>query len=247
MSDAVSARAACAKRLLCAIDTVDLDAAVAVARSLSGIVGGVKLGLEFCTAHGPAGIRAVTECGLPLFLDLKFHDIPNTVAGAVRGALAVQPFMLTVHVAGGTAMLRAAMAAAFRVADQTGGPRPQVIGITILTSFDDVDVDEVGMRGPLGDQVRRLAEVAQSAGLDGVVVSAHEIAALRAQCGEDFTLVVPGIRPAWSSADDQKRIVTPAEAIRRGADYLVVGRPILRADDPAAAARRIVEDMASAV
>ena len=141
--------------------------------------------------------------------------------------------------------MRAAMAASFRLADRNGANRPLVVGITVLTSFDDVDVDAVGMKGPLADQVRRLADLARDNGLDGVVASAHEIADLRTQCGADFTLVIPGIRPAWSSADDQKRIVTPAEAIRRGADYLVVGRPITRADDPAAAARRIIGEMVS--
>ncbi|MFQ5783204.1 MAG: orotidine-5'-phosphate decarboxylase [Alphaproteobacteria bacterium] len=235
-----------AKRLLCAIDTVDLDGAVSIARSLPGVVGGVKLGLEFCTAHGPAGVAAVTESGLPLFLDLKFYDIPNTVAGAIRASAAFNPFMITVHVAGGPAMLRAAMAASFRVGEGNGGRRPLVVGITVLTSFDDDDVAAVGMRGPLPDQVRRLAGLAQENGLDGVVASAYEITDLRAQCGEDFKLVVPGIRPAWSSADDQKRIVTPADAMRRGADYLVIGRPITRSDDPPAAARRILEDVAGA-
>ncbi len=152
--------------------------------------------------------------------------------------------MLTVHVAGGAAMLRAAVAAAFRVGEHHGR-RPLVVGITVLTSFDDDDVEAVGMRGPLAEQVRRLADLAQSSGLDGVVASAYEIADLRRQCGDDFTLVVPGIRPAWSSPDDQKRVVTPAEAVRRGADYLVVGRPITRSDDPPAAARRIIDEMAS--
>ena len=235
-----------ASQLLCAIDTTDLDAAVSVATSLKGLVGGVKLGLEFFTANGPGGVAAVAESGLPLFLDLKFYDIPNTVAGAIRGSVGLNPFMITVHVGGGPAMLRAAMAASFRVAAQVDGQRPLVIGVTVLTSFDEDDVAQVGMQGPLPDQVRRLAELAQDSGLDGVVCSAHEIADLRRQCGDDFKLVVPGIRPAWSSADDQKRIVTPQEALRRGADYLVVGRPIVRSDDPPAAARRILDEMAGA-
>ena len=231
------------KRLLCAIDTVDLDAALSLARSLGDVVGGVKLGLEFFTAQGPGGVAAVAECGLPIFLDLKYHDIPNTVAGAVRGTAPIVPFMMTVHVAGGAAMLRAAMAASFRLAD-AHDRRPRVGGITALPSVDDADADAVGMRGPVTDQVRRLADLARASGLDGLVASAHDIGELRRQCGADFALVVPGIRPAWSSADDQKRIVTPAEAVRRGADYLVVGRPITRSDDPPAAARRIVDEMA---
>ncbi len=235
-----------ASRLLCAIDTTELDTAVSVAKSLKGLAGGVKLGLEFFTANGPEGVAAVAESGLPLFLDLKYYDIPNTVAGAIRGSVGLKPFMITVHVSGGAAMLRAAMAASFRVAAQNGGQRPLVVGITVLTSFDEDDVASVGMQGPLPDQVRRLAELAQSNGLDGVVCSAHEIADLRRQCGDDFRLVVPGIRPAWSSADDQKRIVTPQEALHRGADYLVVGRPIMRAQDPPAAARRILDEMAGA-
>lgn len=232
-----------ANRLLCAIDTVEFDTAVGLAKSLKDIVGGVKLGLEFCAAHGPDGIAAVAESGLPLFLDLKFYDIPNTVAGAIRASAVFNPFMMTVHVAGGPAMLRAAMAASIRVGDQNGGRRPLVVGITVLTSFDEDDIDAVGMKAPLADQVRRLADLAQENGLDGVVASAQEIVDLRAHCGDDFVLVVPGIRPAWSSANDQKRIVTPADAVRRGADYLVVGRPITRSDDPPAAARRIVDDV----
>ncbi len=240
MTDADSA-----KRLICAIDTAELDTAVSLAASLVDVVGAIKLGLEFYTAHGPAGVTDVSRCGLPIFLDLKYYDIPNTGAGAIRGSAALNPFMMTVHVAGGPAMMRAAMAASFRLADRNGANRPLVIGITVLTSFDDGDVVAVGMKGPLADQVRRLADLALDNGLDGVVASAHEIADLRTQCGAEFTLVVPGIRPAWSSADDQKRIVTPAEAIRRGADYLVVGRPITRADDPAAAARRVIGEMVS--
>ncbi|MFP6741542.1 MAG: orotidine-5'-phosphate decarboxylase [Alphaproteobacteria bacterium] len=235
-----------AQRLLCAIDTVDLDSAVATANSLVGVVGGAKLGLEFFTAHGPAGVAKVAECGLPIFLDLKYYDIPNTVAGAIRGVAGINPHMLTVHVSGGSAMLRAAMAASFRLASQNDGKRPLVIGVTVLTSFDEDDVATVGMRPPLADQVLRLAELAQTTGLDGVVCSAHEISEIRDRFGDELKLVVPGIRPAWSSADDQKRIVTPAEALRQGADYLVIGRPITKADDPVAAAGRIIDEMSGA-
>jgi orotidine-5'-phosphate decarboxylase len=233
-----------AERLLCAIDTIDLDSAVTTAESLKGLVGGIKLGLEFFSAHGPAGVTAIAACGLPIFLDLKFFDIPNTVAGAIRGTSGLNPFMLTVHIGGGDAMLRAAMAASSRLASQNDGRRPLVIGISVLTSFDEADIEAVGVRPTLSEQVNRLAAMALANGLDGVVCSAHEIADLRNSFGDELKLVVPGIRPAWSSADDQKRIVTPAEALRLGADYLVIGRPITRAEDPPAAARRILDEMA---
>ena len=231
------------EKLICAIDTVDLDAAVVTAASLQGLVGGIKLGLEFFTAHGPAGVKAVSASGLPIILDLKYFDIPNTVAAAIRGTAGLNPYMLTVHVGGGPAMLRAAMAASYRLASQNDGKRPMVIGITVLTSFDDEDIKAVGIRPTLDDQVHRLAELALANSLDGVVCSAHEIADLRASFGDELKLVAPGIRPAWSSADDQKRIVTPAEALRLGADYLVIGRPIFHADDPPAAAMRILDEM----
>ena len=234
-----------ARQIICAIDTGDLDQATALSNALKGRVGAVKLGLEFFCAAGPAGVSAVADSGLPIFLDLKFLDIPNTVAGAVRTACAWNPFMMTVHASGGAAMMRAATAAALRGADSNGGARPLLVGVTVLTSFDDGDLAETGAQGPLGDQVKRLAALAQDSGLDGVVASAHEVAMLRAQCGPEFTLVVPGIRPGWASADDQKRIVTPADALAHGADYLVIGRPITRSDDPAGAAARIASEMAA--
>lgn len=233
-----------AERILCALDTVDLEHAVATAASLRGLVGGVKLGPAFFTAHGPAGVTAVAACGLPIFLDLKFFDIPNIVAGAIRGTAGLNLFMLTVHISGGPAMLRAAMAASYRLASQHDGKRPLIIGVSVLTSFDEADIEAVGVRPSLADQVHRLAELAMANSLDGVVCSAHEIADLRRSFGDELKLVVPGIRPAWSPANDQKRIVTPAEGLRLGADYMVIGRPIHRAEDPPAAARRILDEMA---
>ena len=229
-----------ADRLLVALDTTDA-AAAGLAKSLKGIAGGAKLGHEFFTANGPAGIARVAAEGLPAFLDLKFHDIPNTVAGAVKAALALKPFMLNVHASGGAAMMRAAAQAAAR----PGSHRPLIVAVTVLTSLDDDDLRAVGMRPPIVDQAVRLAKLAQACGLDGVVCSAKEAMAIRGACGRAFRLVVPGIRPAWAASDDQKRIVTPREAIALGADYLVVGRPITEARDPAAAARRIVAEIAS--
>jgi orotidine-5'-phosphate decarboxylase len=233
-----------AERIICALDTDDIDEATGLAERLKGRVGAVKLGLEFFTAHGSSGVSRVAESGMPIFLDLKFSDIPNTVAGAMRGAARCAPAMLTIHVTGGPAMMRAAAAAGLRIADAAGGVRPKILGVTVLTSFDEDDVAAVGMQGPLHDQVLRLAKLAAQCGLDGVVASAHEVSSLRAHCGPDFTLVVPGIRPGWASSDDQKRIVTPSEAVRLGADYLVIGRPITRSDDPAGAAERIGQEMA---
>ncbi len=228
------------RRIYCALDTTDLGRATALAGALADKVGGVKLGLEFFGANGPAGVARVSETGLPIFLDLKFHDIPNSVAGAVRAMLPLGPAMLTVHASGGGAMLRAAMDAAA----EAGEARPRILAVTVLTSLDDGDLEAVGQQSPAGEQVRRLAALARNSGVDGAVCSPREVAALRAECGPDFLLVVPGIRPAWAASGDQKRVMGPAEAVAAGADYLVIGRPITEADDPADAARRIVEEMA---
>jgi len=233
-------RSQAAARLLCAVDTTDLTQAKGLAQRLDGHVGGLKLGLEFFCAHGPSGVRDVVGQKHGLFLDLKLHDIPNTVAGGLQGAALMKPFLTTIHASGGAAMMRAAM----ETVESFGSQRPKVVAVTMLTSMDDTDLQSVGMHTPVSDQVMRLAELAQANGVDGVVCSAHEAERLRKQCGDDFLLVVPGVRPSWASSDDQKRIMTPGEAVSAGASYLVVGRPITRADDPALAADRIVEDMA---
>ncbi|GIK98498.1 MAG: orotidine 5'-phosphate decarboxylase [Alphaproteobacteria bacterium] len=236
MSSAVS-------RVFVALDTTSVADAVDRARAMRGAVAGVKLGLEFFSANGPAGVRQVVAEGLPLFLDLKFHDIPNTVAGAVRAVTPLGPFMLNVHAAGGAAMMRAALDASADTAAKVGVRRPRLIAVTVLTSLGDDDLAAIGQQGPAFDQVRRLAALAQEAGLDGVVCSPQEIEPLRRDCGSDFVLVTPGIRPAGAAAGDQKRVMTPAEAVRRGAHYLVIGRPITAAEDPAAAARAIAADI----
>ena len=224
-------------RIFVALDTTDLDRALALGRGLKGFIGGVKVGKEFFTALGPAGVGALGELGLPVFLDLKFHDIPATVAGAVRAALALKPFIINVHASGGAEMMQAAVEAA------DGPDRPLMVAVTVLTSLADEDLAATGVAGDAAAQVLRLAQLAKRSGLDGVVCSAREAEALRAALGDDFKLVVPGIRPQWAAADDQKRIVTPAEAVAKGADYLVIGRPITAADDPADAARRIAAEL----
>ncbi|MDD9877047.1 MAG: orotidine-5'-phosphate decarboxylase [Magnetovibrio sp.] len=230
-------------RILAALDTTDVGTAAGWATALQGRVGGIKLGKEFFTANGPDGVRRVTQGtggGQPLFLDLKFHDIPNTVAGAIGSALKVKPFMLNVHASGGRAMMEAAAAAVA----EAGTERPILLGVTVITSLGDGDLADMGINGTAEQQVIRLAQLAQAAGLDGVVCSAKEITAIREACGPAFKLVTPGIRPAWASSDDQKRIVTPADAVAMGADYLVIGRPITGADDPAEAAARIGAELA---
>ncbi len=229
-------------RVFVALDPADVERAVSLAASLAGLVGGIKLGKAFFTANGPQGVRRAAAAGLPVFLDLKFHDIPATVADAVRAALSLAPVMLTVHASGGAAMMRAAADAA----EEAGTNRPLVLGVTVLTSLGAEDLAATGLAGPVSDQVIRLARLAQASGLDGVVCSAREVAALRAECGATFKLVVPGIRPAGAGADDQKRTATPAQAIAAGADYLVVGRPITGAGDPAQAARAIIDEIEAA-
>jgi orotidine-5'-phosphate decarboxylase len=222
--------------LFVAIDTPDRTRATALIAAVAPYAGGIKLGLEFFVAAGPEGVRAVLPPGVPLFLDLKLHDIPNTVAGAVRSALAVSPTFLTIHASGGRAMMQAA-------AEAVRGSGCRLLAVTVLTSLDDDDLGSVGQQTPSLDQVRRLAVLAKSAGLSGIVCSPAEVAAARAEVGADFTLMVPGIRPAWAEAQDQKRIMTPGEALAAGADHIVVGRPITGAPEPADAARRIVAEI----
>jgi|SRR5579859_4952510 orotidine-5'-phosphate decarboxylase len=228
--------------LLCAIDTADLARAKGLAASLAGVVGGIKLGLEFFAAHGPVGVRQVIDARTPLFLDLKLHDIPNTVAGAVRAAAVLEPLLLTIHTAGGPGMMEAARNAADVSASQ-GKRRVKLLGVTVLTSLDDGDLAAVGQQGPVGEQVQRLAVLARDSGLDGVVCAPLEVAALRELCGPDFLLVVPGIRPTGAELGDQKRVMGPRAAIQAGADYLVVGRPITETPHPGAAAQAILDEL----
>lgn len=214
-----------------AVDTPDVAAARALLAAVAPYVGGVKLGLEFFCAHGPAGIAAVMAGqALPLFLDLKLHDIPNTVAGAVKSLAPLAPSILTVHAAGGNAMLAAARAAA--------PSSTRVVAVTVLTSLDDADLLGAGVPDGTATQAVRLARLARAAGLDGIVCSPHEVAAVKAQW-DGGLFVVPGVRPAGSDVGDQKRVMTPAEARAAGAGVLVVGRPITAAPDPAAAAAAI--------
>lgn len=230
--------------LICAIDTPDIEAAENLIQQVKDHVGLIKLGLEFFTIHGPQGVARVTQNGaVPFFLDLKFHDIPNTVAGAVRSALAMKPAMLTLHACGGGAMMRAAAEVAREQADKLNIQKPTLLGVTVLTSMDAQDLQSVGVRHELPQQVEHLAELAQQSGLDGIVCSPHEAARLRARCGADFALVTPGVRPASAALGDQKRVMTPQDALAAGASYLVIGRPITAAADPAAAAREMKESL----
>ena len=227
-----------------ALDTTNVNHAADLVVKLKGLVGGVKLGLEFFTANGPRGIEAITELGMPVFLDLKFHDIPNTVAGAMRGIAPLAPRFTTVHAAGGLEMMKAAVKAAHEGATRVGRPRARVLAVTVLTSIDQPALEAVGFRGSVLEQVERLAALARAAAVDGLVCSPLEVEPLRAALGAEVTLVVPGIRPSWAEAGDQKRVMSPAEARAHGADYLVIGRPITAAADPAQAARRIAEELA---
>jgi len=230
-------------RILVALDTPDADRAATLAAATADAVGGAKIGLEFFNANGPAGVRQVVGAGVPLFLDLKFHDIPNTVAGAVRSVAPLAPLIVNLHAAGGPEMMKAGKAAAVSEAQRLGVSPPLVIAVTVLTSLDDGDLAAVGQDSDTRAQALRLAALTRDCGLDGVVCSPLEIDAIRAACGPDFTLVVPGIRPAGAEVGDQKRVMTPADAVAAGADYLVIGRPITAAEDPAAAARAIAASL----
>ncbi len=213
-----------------ALDVPRLHDAVALAEKVKAHVGGVKLGLEFFNAHGAHGVHMLAQLGLPIFLDLKLHDIPNTVAGAMQAIHVLEPAIVTIHACGGRAMMEDAKAAA--------GENTKVVGVTMLTSLDARDIEAMGVKGTPEDHVLRLADMAQEAGLDGAVCSGHEIRQVHDRWKDGF-FVVPGLRLDTNSVGDQKRVVTPRQARDDGASVLVVGRPISRAEDPAAAARAI--------
>lgn len=231
-------------RLLIALDTSTPAEAVALADRLRGAVSGFKIGSQLFTAAGPSVVRTLVERGDRVFLDLKFHDIPNTVAGAVASASDLGVWMLNVHASGGPAMLEAARQAAHDRA-RGAGQRPLVIAVTVLTSLDAAALAAIGLAASPLDQAVRLARLAQAAGLDGVVASPQETAAIRAACGPAFLIVTPGIRGggAASGPDDQRRTLTPAEAVRAGSSYLVVGRPVTGAPDPRKAAELICREL----
>lgn len=213
-----------------AIDTPKLDDALALAKRVHNHVGGLKLGLEFFCANGHHGVHEMMKIGLPIFLDLKLHDIPNTVAKAVQALHVLEPAIITVHAAGGRAMMEDAKAAA--------GLNTKVVAVTVLTSLDNTDLDDIGIAASPHDQVVRLATLARAAGLDGIVCSGEEVSAARKTWPDGF-FVVPGVRPAGGDMADQKRAVTPREALDKGASILVIGRPITKAEDPDLAARAI--------
>lgn len=228
------------KRLIAAIDTPDRARARALIRTVAPYCGLVKLGLEFFLQHGPEGYRAVVEqSGADVFLDLKLYDIPNTVAGAVRSLLPLAPKLLTIHASGGAKMIEAAAQAAAQAEDA----RPKILAVTVLTSFDEPGLADTGVHGSTAEQVLRLARLALAAGADGLVCSPHEISILRDAFGAKPILVVPGIRPAGAALGDQVRVMTPEQAVAAGADYIVVGRPITEAADPAAACAEIARSI----
>jgi orotidine-5'-phosphate decarboxylase len=225
--------------IFCAVDVTDLGKAKALAADLVGQVHGLKLGLEFFLANGAAGYKELAASGVPIFLDVKLHDIPNTVAGALAALLPLKPSFVTLHTSGGSAMMKAAV----ETAAKTGPARPKLLGVTVLTSLDDQDLASLGQEKSTGSQVVRLAKLAKDSGLDGVICSPEEVKNLRTMCGPDFILMVPGIRPAWAASNDQKRVMTPKEALTAGATYLVIGRPITGAPKPAEAAARIMAEL----
>ena len=234
------------EQLIVALDVETADAGARLAETLRGRVGMFKVGSEVFTAEGPLLARHLITSGYKVFLDLKFHDIPNTVKSAAREAARMGASIFTVHALGGRAMMQAALEGARDGAQRSGNQRPIVVGVTVLTSMSEPDLDELGIRGGPEESVIRLAKLAQAAGLDGVVASAKEIALIRRACGPKFTIITPGIRMPAAATQDQARVATPGAAIQAGASYLVVGRPITQAPDPVAAAQEIVNDMEKA-
>jgi len=230
------------KRIIIALDVETKDQGLALVREL-GDAQVFKVGLELFTAEGPPLLREIQALGKSVFLDLKLHDIPNTVAEAARIGVRYGAFMMTIHASGGLEMMTKAAEVGRAESEKRGTLKPILLGVTVLTSLKSEELAAIGMVPDTAAQVVRLAALAKKAGLDGVVCSAQEIEIVRKEVGPDFLIVTPGIRPAWAAAQDQKRIMTPAEAIRKGSDYLVIGRPITQAASPREAFSKIVEEL----
>ena len=230
-------------KLILALDVKEQAQALTWADKLHDRVGFFKIGKQLFTSSGPTVVRETIKRGGHIFLDLKFHDIPNTVAAASIEAVRLGVKMFNVHALGGYEMMARAAEATHKEAEKLGIEKPILIAVTILTSTDESGLKEVGISGPIGDEVRRLAQLAKKAGLDGVVASPQEINLVKESCGSDFVVVTPGVRPSFASQDDQKRVMTPYEAVKAGADYLVVGRPITNSKAPVKAADLIAGEM----
>lgn len=235
-------------KLIVALDLDDLEAASQLVSELSDIVRWFKIGKQLFTTTGPASVERFRHSAEEIFLDLKFHDIPNTVAGAVASATKIGARIINMHASGGLEMMRAAREAADRCANELGIPTPILLGVTVLTSIDEASFQrDFHTQRTLKDQVAYLAELSQKAGLDGVVASPLEIELIRSISGDDFVIVTPGVRPKWATSGDQQRITTPADAVAAGADYIVVGRPIMGADNSREAATTILQEMRDVV
>ena len=230
-------------RLIVALDLDTEEKAVAMAERLKNDVKLFKIGLELFSSCGPKIVERIRETGSEIFLDLKFHDIPTTVAKAAAAVTRLEPFIFNVHASGGLEMMKRTAEAVTGEAVRINIVKPRVLAVTILTSFDEKALKEIGIDGSSKDSVLRLAHLAKKAGLDGVVASPEETKSIRRELGEDFLIVTPGVRPAWAASNDQKRVATPGAAIKDGADYIVVGRPITESKDPAQAAREILKEM----
>lgn len=232
------------EKIIVALDTADMRFAKKIIRLLKDTVKIFKVGNEFFTAHGPKAVAAVKEAGAEVFLDLKYHDIPNTVAQSARAAVRLGVFMFNVHIPGGLQMMQEACVAVADEARKSNVPAPKLIGVTLLTSLSQQDVTkQIGLSKSINEIVLSYAELAQKAGFDGVVASAREIEFIRSKLGPNFLIVTPGIRPSWSERGDQERVMTPEEALSLGANYLVIGRPITEAQDPRQAVMRIYEEL----
>jgi len=235
------------KKLIIALDLDDLSRARDLVQELKDSVGLFKVGHQLFTRFGPSAVAMVHEQGGKVFLDLKYHDIPHTVKNAVEAAVALKVAMLNVHISGGSDMMKAAAEAARSKARAITVTPPILLGVTVLTSLSDADLADVGIHSPVAEEVTRLAALAYASGLNGVVASPQEIPLIRKVCPTGFLIVTPGVRPPDAGENDQKRVLTPCEAIHAGADYLVIGRPILQASDPKIAAQKIAQDMAAAL